>query len=152
MVDFCACALKLPFHQFVRKNDRRVCFGNVFMLICLNYTVFYAEVFDESISIDRRACYEFNNKTITYVNQKYKQNWKALSSYMSTVLKSTKHLHEHTTYLLNLHIYKSTKLLHEHTTYLLINGMHINCVPRCVKKPDIVKEILMFALWPLESN
>ena len=25
-------------------------------------------------------------------------------------------------------------------------------MPRCVKRPDIVKEILMFALWSLESK
>ena len=31
-------------------------------------------------------------------------------------------------------------------------NMHVNCVPCGVKKPDIVKEILMLALWSLESE
>ena len=37
--------------------------------------------------------------------------------------------------------------------YLLIY-VHacVYCVPRGVKRPDIVKEILMFALWSLESK
>ena len=30
--------------------------------------------------------------------------------------------------------------------------MHVYCMPRGVKRPDIVKEILMFALWSLESK
>ena len=30
--------------------------------------------------------------------------------------------------------------------------MHAYCVPRGVKRPDTVKEILMFALWSLESK
>ena len=47
LVDFCACALKLPFHQFVRKNDRWVVYAAMVLVTCLyvnslNYTVFYA--------------------------------------------------------------------------------------------------------------
>ena len=30
--------------------------------------------------------------------------------------------------------------------------MHVYCVPRGVKRHDIVKEISMFALWSLESD
>ena len=30
--------------------------------------------------------------------------------------------------------------------------MHVYRMPRCVKRHDIVKEILMFALWSLESD
>ena len=39
------------------------------------------------------------------------------------------------------------------TLYIyLFTCMHVYCVPRGVKRPDIVKEILMFALWSLESK
>ena len=48
-----------------------------------------------------------------------------------------------------LSVLKSTKLLHEHTIYMC---MHAYCVPRGVNMPDIVKEMLMFALWLLESK
>ena len=29
--------------------------------------------------------------------------------------------------------------------------MHVYCVPRGVRRPDIAKEILLFALWSLDS-
>ena len=45
-------------------------------------------------------------------------------------------------------VLKSTKLIHEHTIYLRItNCMHVYCVLRGVKRPDIVKEMFMFALF-----
>ena len=51
------------------------------------------------------------------MNQKYRQYWKALSLYMST-----------------LYNYEFT-------------CMHVYCVLRGVKRPDIVKEMFMFALF-----
>ena len=36
--------------------------------------------------------------------------------------------------------------------YIYFTCMDVYCVPRGVKRHDIVKEILMFALWSLESE
>ena len=52
-------------------------------------------------------------------------------------------------------VLKSTKLLHVHEHTIYINSfkcMHVYCVHRVVKRQDIVKETLMFALWSPESE